>query len=275
MSDEPLFYDASETELDLPPPGYPLPVSIPFTPKVLFKHDQPLINCIPSLAGFLKTSLRRHLSTPLNILDFQLLYDVKGIQVTKSGTPVYHCQEDVACDIVYSDVSAIYGSTAAVIFVGVTTQVTDVMIVNLLTPWRTTLLNVVLPRNSSVAVVKLCASSKVADILCPFCIKNWQSEPHQQHQNPAERRYQMIKNSTNHIFDCIGVPAYTWLLCHQYVCFLLNHMYNSTLNGFPLTFLLGVTSVLLRFHFWKPVYFKLAESSFPSLKKELVCSWHI
>jgi hypothetical protein len=40
---------------------------------------------------------------------------------------VYHCQEDVACDIVYSDVRAIYdGSTADVTFVGVNTQVTDV-----------------------------------------------------------------------------------------------------------------------------------------------------
>jgi hypothetical protein len=35
--------------------------------------------------------------------------------------------EDVACDIVYSDVPAIFdGSTAAVIFVGTSTKVTDV-----------------------------------------------------------------------------------------------------------------------------------------------------
>jgi hypothetical protein len=34
---------------------------------------------------------------------------------------------------------------------------------------------------------------------------------------------------------------YQWLLCLQYVCFLLNHMYNSTLNGVPFTLLLGVT----------------------------------
>jgi hypothetical protein len=48
----------------------------------------------------------------------------------KSPNPalnVYRRQEDVACDIVYSDVPAIQdGSTAAVIFVGVNTQVTDV-----------------------------------------------------------------------------------------------------------------------------------------------------
>jgi hypothetical protein len=40
---------------------------------------------------------------------------------------IYWHQEDVACDIVYSDVPAIYdGSPAAVIFVGVNIQVTDV-----------------------------------------------------------------------------------------------------------------------------------------------------
>jgi hypothetical protein len=78
---------------------------------------------------------------------------------------VFFCQEDVVCDIFYSDAPAIYdGSTAAVIFVGVTTQVTDVygikMTVNLLTHWRTILSNVVLPINSSVTEVKLLYASR-------------------------------------------------------------------------------------------------------------------
>jgi hypothetical protein len=114
-------------------------------------------------------------------------------------------------------------------------------------------------------------SHKVADILCSFCIDNWQSEPHQQHQNPAERRYQTIKNFTNRILDRTGAPAHTWLLALQYVCFLLSHLYNNTLQAVPLTRLNGVTvdiSVLLRFHFWQPVYFKLSESSFHSESKE-------
>jgi hypothetical protein len=32
-------------------------------------------------------------------------------------------------------------------------------------------------------------SHKVEDILNMFCINKWQSEPHQHHQNPAERQY--------------------------------------------------------------------------------------
>jgi hypothetical protein len=48
----------------------------------------------------------------------------------KSPNPalnIYRRNEDVACDIVYSDVPAIFdGSTAAVIFLGTSTKVTDV-----------------------------------------------------------------------------------------------------------------------------------------------------
>jgi hypothetical protein len=40
---------------------------------------------------------------------------------------VYHRNEDVACDIVYSDVSAIFdGSTAAILFFGTSYKVTNV-----------------------------------------------------------------------------------------------------------------------------------------------------
>jgi hypothetical protein len=105
----------------------------------------------------------------------------------------------------------------------------------------------------------------------PSGINNWQSEPHQQHQNLAERRYQTIKNWINCILDRTGAPANTWLLAPQHVCFLLNHMYNNNLNALPLTCLQGITvdiSVLLRFHFWQPVYYKLSEPSFPSESKE-------
>jgi hypothetical protein len=71
----------------------------------------------------------------------------------KSPNPalnVYRHQEDVACDIVYSDVPAIYdGSTAAVIFVGISTQVTDVYGIKtdkqFVNTWRITSSNVVPP----------------------------------------------------------------------------------------------------------------------------------
>jgi hypothetical protein len=54
-------------------------------------------------------------------------------------------------------------------------------------------------------------------------------------------------------------------------------MYNNNLNAVPLTCLKGVivdTSVLLGFHFWQLIYFKLFESSIPSESKEAL-SHHV
>jgi hypothetical protein len=94
-----------------------------------------------------------------------------------------------------------------------------------------------------------------------------ESEPHQHPQNPAERQYQTIKNATNRILDCTGSPAHAWLLCLQYICYLLNHTYNMTIDTVPFPKLRGSTvdtSPLLCFHFWERVYY----TSFPSDSKE-------
>ena len=54
------------------------------------------------------------------------------------------------------------------------------------------------------------------------------------------------------VMDRTGAPPETWLLCTQYVCFLMNHTYNKTIGSVPLQALTGTTvdiSPLLRFHF--------------------------
>ena len=73
----------------------------------------------------------------------------------------------------------------------------------------------------------------VTNFLRRLFIGAWQSEPHQQQQNPFERYYDHIKNTTNRIMDRVGAPAHTWLLCLSYVCFLVNHTYNATINDVP------------------------------------------
>jgi hypothetical protein len=97
---------------------------------------------------------------------------------------------DVACDIVYSDVPAIYdGSTAAVIFVGTNTQVTDVYGIKTDRQFVNTLEYNIIQRGAPMKLIsdrsQAIISHKVADILCSFCIDCWQNEPHHQHQNPA------------------------------------------------------------------------------------------
>jgi hypothetical protein len=127
---------------------------------------------------------------------------------------VFRREEDGACDIVYSDVPAIYdGSTAAVVFVGTNTQCTDVYGIKTDKQFVNTLEDNIIQRGAPLKLIsdhgQAIVSHKVADILCSFFIDNWQIEPHQQHKNPAERRYQTIKNCTHRILDRTGAPATT------------------------------------------------------------------
>ena len=200
-------------------------------------------------------------------------------RVFKSSNPalnVHRRNEPVACDIVYSDTPAIDdGSTAAVIFTGTKTSVTDVYGISTDNQFVNTLEDNIRERGAPYRLVSdrgsAIISERVKTILRTLCISAWQSEPHQQQQNPAERRYQTIKNTANRILDRVGAPAYTWLLCLQYVCFLLNHTFNSTLKTVPLTALHGSTvdvSVLLRFHFYQQVYYMNPNAHFPSQSRE-------
>jgi hypothetical protein len=185
---------------------------------------------------------------------------------------VYRRNEDIACDIAYSNVPAIFdGSTTAVIFFGTSSKVTDVNGIKRDSQFANTLEDTIIQRGAPNRLLsdrgQAIISHKVEDILQTFCIDKWQSETHQHHQNPAERRYQTVKNATNRILD----PAHLWLLCLQYVCYLLSHTYNMTIDAVPLTKLLGSTvdiSPLLRFHFWERVYYHQSETSFPSNLKE-------
>jgi hypothetical protein len=114
-------------------------------------------------------------------------------------------------------------------------------------------------------------STRVLGILRALHTGQWQSEPHQQHQNPCERRYQTLKTMTNTLLDRSGSPAHTWLLCLTYVAVLLNLTFNATLGGIPLQCAEGSTqdiSPLLRFYWWEPVYFKVDDVSFPSTSRE-------
>ena len=200
-------------------------------------------------------------------------------RVFKSANPALNVprrSEAVACDIVYADVPAIDdGSTAAVIFTGHDTFVTDVYGIKTDRQFVNTLEDNIRERGAPNKLISDRAqveiSKKVQDILRTLFISSWQSEPHQQQQNPAERRYQTIKNAANRVMDRTGAPPPTWLLCLVYVCFLFNHTYNETIRNVPITALTGVTadiSVLLRFYFWQKVYYMREDYGFPSESRE-------
>ena len=99
---------------------------------------------------------------------------------------------------------------------------------------------------------------RVKDLHRLYLIKDAQSEPHYEHQNPAERRIQDVKRMTHTIMDRVGCPSKFWLLCQLFVISLLNVLATSR-GTIPLAVVTGEAvdvSAFLTFHFWQEVFFE-------------------
>jgi hypothetical protein len=209
FTEDTLFYDTYEAEiLDAPTPSQTL------TPKQTVKCDPDFPSLCP-LFGWLSTDIIQktfeHTKQYARLPAATMLK--KAFKSPNPALNIYRCNEDVACDIVYSDVPAIFdGSTAAAIFIGTSTKVTDIHGIQKDNQFANTLEDNSIQRGAPNRLLsdqgQSIISHKVEDILRTFCIASWQSEPHQHHQNPVERRYQTIKNSTNRVLDRTGAPAH-------------------------------------------------------------------
>ena len=120
-------------------------------------------------------------------------------------------------------------------------------------------------------------SNKVMDILRAYHISNWHSEPYHQNQNLAGWRYRTIKSWTNTVVNRSGAPANCWLLFLIYVCYLLNYIACTALDGkIPLLALTGITpdiSIILLFTFYQPVFYATYDQHFPSESEERAGYW--
>ena len=123
-------------------------------------------------------------------------------------------QEPIAMDYVYADVPAVDDcSMGAQIIVGTEFEVCDAQELKCSKQFVNSLEDNV---RKCGAMDKLLSdraqteiSTRAQDILRALFISSWQSEPHQQQQNPAERKYQTLKRYTNTICSRTGVPANT------------------------------------------------------------------
>ena len=190
--------------------------------------------------------------------------------------------EAVATDTIFSDTPAIdSGVKIAQLFVGHKSLVSDVYPMKSGKQFVNTLEDNIRFRGAMSKLLSDSArnelSNKVKDILRAYHISNWQSEPYHQNQNPAEGRYRTIKAWTNTIMNRTGSPAHCWLLCLEYVCYLLNHIACDALNGqIPLFVLSGITpdiSILLLYIFYQPVYYATHDQSFPAHSEERSAFW--
>jgi hypothetical protein len=190
---------------------------------------------------------------------------------------VFRRNEPLATDTVYSDVPAIDdGSQTAQVFVGTESLVSDVYGMKTEKQFVNTLQDIIRQRGAPTKLISDSAqveiSGKVKDILRYLFIEDWQSEPHHQNQNPAERRYQDLKRVTNRLLDRTGSPPELWLLALKYAAYLLNHVATDSLQGrVPLAVLNGTPpdiSSLLRFQWYERVYYRQEEDTFPSSSTE-------
>ena len=203
----------------------------------------------------------------------------------KSRSPALNIprrHEAVATDTVFSDTPAVdSGVKQAQVFVGRDTLVADAypmksgkQFVNILEDniRRWGAMDKLLSDSAKTEI-----SNKVMDILRAYHISNWHFEPYHQNQNPAEWRYRTIKSWTNTVMKRSGAPANCWLLCLIYVCYLLNHIACTALDGkIPLLALTGITrdiSIILLFTFYQPVFYATYDQHFPSESEERAGYW--
>ena len=172
-------------------------------------------------------------------------------------------QEPVATDTISSTVAALGNYKLAQIFIGRRSNVLDVYPMRSTKEFVDTLQDVIRKRGAMDKLISDRAqveiSKQVLDILRALVISDWQSEPHHQHQNFAERHWQMAKRIVHVVMDRSGAPPPFWLLCLEYVAFILNRMSLPSLKDkAPLTILTGQVpdiSMIPIFEFYQQVYF--------------------
>ena len=203
----------------------------------------------------------------------------KHLKSRKPALNIPRRHEPVATDTVISDTSAAdSGVKQGQVFVGRDTLVADAYPMKSGKQFVKTIEDNIRRRGATDRFLSDSAkteiSNKVMDILRAYHILSWHSEPYHQNQNPSEWRYRTIKTWTNTVTNRSGAPANCWLLCLIYVCYLLNHIACTALDGkIPLFALTGITpdiSIILLFTFYQPVFYATYDQNFPSESEERV-----
>ena len=190
---------------------------------------------------------------------------------------VRRLDEDVATDTFFSNVKAHDGSTCAQLFVGRKSMLTDIFGMKTESQVPGALMDFIRKWGAGRGLfsdnAKSETSNAVRDILRTYNMRDLQSEPHQQNQNPAERRIQEVKATTNILLDRSGAPESCWLLCMTFVVYMLNRLAHDSLGGkTPLQAAFGVTpdvSALLAFYWFQRVFYYMPDAKFPSSKERL------
>ena len=127
-------------------------------------------------------------------------------------------------------------------------------------------------------MLKLYRGARWKQYLRELWIGLFHSESHYQHQNFAERFWQLVKHMVNQLLERTGAQPMFWFLALCLVCYCLNHSIDPSLPGIksPLMMITGHyfdVSPLLSFRFNEPVYLLRDNQRFPSETRESCGLW--
>jgi len=118
-------------------------------------------------------------------------------------------------------------------------------------------------------------SKRVKDILRNLYIDDYQSEPHHQNQNIAERYIQEAKKHAHWVLNTSGAPPESVMLVLEYITYIWNRTAKRVIGWrTPCEAMTGDTpdiSNMLLYRFWQPVYIADVNSTFPSSSSEIMC----
>ena len=195
---------------------------------------------------------------------------------------VFRLHDDLLTDTIYSDTEAIDSNiTKAQIFFGRKSHIIHVEPVSTKYTFIKCLQNFVRKWGAPQRLLGdhsiTQTSYRVMDYLRMLWIGHWCSEAYYKHQNMFERRYQTFKRIVNRTMDRTNTPPHLWLLCMEYVSYVLNRTSDPSHNHKQPIFLatgqIGDISALLPFRWLEPVYYKAQDSSFPSESPEYFGYW--
>ena len=197
-----------------------------------------------------------------NVMSGHRIHDT--IQSPFPACNIHRRNEPVASDTIKAEVPAVDsgGQDKGQLYIGRKSLVADIFGMTSEKEFVNTLEDEIRQRGAMDMLItdsaRVETSDRVNEVLRAYRIKDWQSEPHYQHQNFAEHRWKHIKGYTEWYMNWRDVQPNAWLLLAKWVCDIANHTAERSLGWrTPLEVLTGQTtdiSILLLFLFWDIVY---------------------